>query len=496
MSFNDYMAYKKKQESASKFTLKPPKGLTEQEAMYIVTTISQLAQNSPLPQDKEFKKLSQDAKRYILAAQFAKGEHVFKWAESLFKRYVVNANVYPAYPSVPYSHNVPHNRETIFKKARSYANGYYIFRHSTATQNINFGTQNPYNTPIIYLDESKDWFKELITLPKQQLFYPDEAKDVKQIANEYRTIAYNSCFTHQFKDKVFFFPVECKDSSGRYYSFLKQVEITKKPGMDGYMLSISLSAIPKNNAKYCHQLLRIDSGGYHKNAHPQDIEPTLKTSKVYTPSTKNKVKELRNPNSEVFVPTETMGFHFHLFSNESNFIYSKNPNTADAMGIEDILNMWKNLDYFRAQDIHPCLEQILSSENADRIYPKLQELYVMNNNLKEGKIDTTNVRNFLNGKNIQMLDSHIESASHFLYALEILEKMDEIVDIFLNINCNPVAINDEEYLSILNSKPQQKTSIEATSNRKLEEILSSTAQTTENASKEPSQIINDDDDVM
>lgn len=495
MSFNDYLKYKKQQESASKFTLKPPKGLTEQEAMYIVTTISQLVPNSPLPQDKEFKGLSQDAKRYILATQFAKGEHVFKWAESLFKRYVVNTNIYPNYPIVPYSHNVPHNRENIFKKARAYADSYYIFRHNSAgTQNNNFGSQNPYNTPIIYLDSTKDWFKQLITIPKQQLFYPDEARDVKQIADEYRALAFNSCFTHQFKDKVFYFPVEAKDSSGKYYSFLKQVELTKKPGMDGYMLSISLSAIPKNNAKYCHQLLRIDSGGYHKNAHPQEIEPVLKSTALYTPNKKGKVKELRGVSKETFVPTQTAGFHFHLFSNESNFIYSKNPNTADAMGIEDVLNMWNNLEYFKEQDIHPCLKQILSDENVSKIYPKLYELYEMNNNLKEGKIDTKPVRNFLKGKNIQMLDSHIESASHFLYALEILEKMDEVIDIFLNINNNPVAINDDEYLQQLNAKvsPQQ---IDTTSNRRLQELVDSTITSqSEDNSSVVSQI--DNDDVM
>ena len=343
------------------------------------------------------------------------------------------------------------------------------------------------------MDHTQNWFKQLITIPKQQLYYPDEARDVKQIADEYRSLAFNSCFTHQFKDKVFYFPVEAKDSSGKYYSFLKQVELTKKPGMEGYMLSISLSAIPKNNAKYCHQLLRIDSGGYHKNAHPQEIEPTLKSTTLYTPSNKGKVKELRSTNNETFVPAQTAGFHFHLFSNESNFIYSKNPNTADAMEIEDILNMWNNLEYFKNKNIHPCLEQILSDENIGKIYPKLYELYEMNNNLKEGKIDTAPVRNFLKGKNIQMLDSHIESASHFLYALEILEKMDEVIDIFLNISNNPVAINDEEYLQKLNTKAPHQN--ETTSNRRLEELIDTTITSqSEDNSSVVSQI--DDDDVM
>ena len=90
--------------------------------------------------------------------------------------------------------------------------------------------------------------------------------------------------------------------------------------------------------------------------------------------------------------------------------------------------------------------------------------------------------------------SVIGTASHFLYALEILEKMDEVIDIFLNISNNPVAINDEEYLQKLNTKvsPQQ---IDTTSNRRLQELIDTT---TTSQSEDNSSVVSqiDDDDVM
>ena len=84
-----------------------------------------------------------------------------------------------------------------------------------------------YNIPICYTENNCDWFEMLQTIPKTQLYINGEAKNIQQIAEEYRTEAISSVFTKNFKNKVFFFPLEAKDKNGKYYTFLKQVEITQ-----------------------------------------------------------------------------------------------------------------------------------------------------------------------------------------------------------------------------------------------------------------------------
>lgn len=438
MSFADYLEYKKQYSTPDKFTLKPPKGLTEKEAMYIVSAISSFCPDGTLPKDKEFFNLNNTAKREILAKIFDKSENAYPYASSIFKRYVLNSNIYPNYPDVPFSKHLQKNRYKVFEKARNIAYSYYQVRNYQFSAN----TQQ-YNIPMIYCDGSKDWFKELQSIPKTQLYIDGEAKNISQIAQEYKEEMFNSCFTKQFKNKVFFFPIEAVDKNGKYYSFLKQIEITKSSQTDDLMVSISVSAIPKNNAKYSHQILRIDSGGYHANSLPKEVLLKNPSNTILN----SKVKRTERGDNITFIPQRTNGIHFHLFNKESNIVYFKNPSTADAIGIEDVVNMWRDLDYFKTLELHPCLQQLVN--NSNEAYSQLFKLMIMEKNFKDNNYSTTMVEDYLNDKHLKLPKHQIVDASKFLYTLDMLECMDRIVDLCLNISAIPVAFNDKEYIKQL-----------------------------------------------
>ena len=95
MSMDDYLKYKNRSTTTDKFTLKVPMGISEFEAKSIVSTISHIAPNTHLPTFPEFDRLNNAEKRAILSTAFSKGDHIYEFAKSLFKRYVVNQNIYP-----------------------------------------------------------------------------------------------------------------------------------------------------------------------------------------------------------------------------------------------------------------------------------------------------------------------------------------------------------------------------------------------------------------
>lgn len=462
MSYLDYLEYRKQKDVPKKFTLEVPNGLTQQECMYVVSAISSLLPNSNLPKDNKFLNLDNNTKRQLLAKVFEKSPHTFDFAQSIFKKYILNTNCYPNYPLFPYNTHAPQNRYKIFEKARNYAYTYYKIRNYQNNPNDTKIIQQ-YNIPICYTENNCDWFEMLQTIPKTQLYINGEAKNIQQIAEEYRTEAISSVFTKNFKNKVFFFPLEAKDKNGKYYTFLKQVEITQNNQTNDYMISISVSAIPKNNAKYTHQILRIDSGGYHSNSSPKEI--SLKNGNQSIFNTKSKNKDVNNNKNITFMPNKTNGVHFHLFSKESNFIYFKNPTTADAIGIEDVINMWQNLEYFNNSKLHPCLKNLIKNPTSNENFSKLYRLWVMDNNIKNNEFNTLFVENYLTQKNLLLPQNHIQEASRFLYTLEMLECMDNIVDMCLNISPTPVAFNDKDYLETLYKDSKNENILKSNKNR-------------------------------
>ena len=497
MSMDDYLKYKNRSTTTDKFTLKVPMGISEFEAKSIVSTISHIAPNTHLPTFPEFDKLNNAEKRAILSTAFSKGDHIYEFAKSLFKRYVVNQNIYPNYPTVPYMSRIPNekNRLNTFKKARTRALSYYDARmHSLKLDTPSIINKD---TPILYLDSTRNWFKVLNLLPKTQIYLPGEAMNMKQIADEYRREIISQPYSQKFQNKVFFFSLESVDEFGRYYPLQKQIEITHIAEDEDFAVSISISGIPKGNSKYIHQLIKLDSGGTHENSLPMDISCVLKKPSTikYLPAKKKvdfKILKSATPLDIAYVPRITYGPHIHIFSNENALIYSKNPNTADTIGINDLINLYKHIKDVDMGLLSPPIRNLMSEDNRDKTYEILCKISELNHNVSHNKIDTTAIESSLSEKNFSLAKEHIIHASKYLMILDMIECMDTLIDMALNIDPVPVNITNVEHLSVKHPEPKS----EFKSNRDLffeweKEFNKSLTDTTT-----PTIYTSDNDDIM
>ena len=89
----------------------------------------------------------------------------------------------------------------------------------------------------------------------------------------------------------------------------------------------------------------------------------------------------------------------------------------------------------------------------------------MDNNIKNNEFSTLFVENYLTQKNLLLSQNHIQEASKFLYTLEMLECMDNIVDMCLNISPTPVAFNDKDYLETLYKDSKNENIFKSNKNR-------------------------------
>lgn len=448
MSMEDYLKYKKQSATADKFTLKVPYALSEFEARAIVSSIAHITGTTVLPTLPEFDKLHNDEKRRILAEAFSKGDHVYDFTRSIFKRYITNDNIYPSYPLIPYMSRIPkaNQRLSTFIKARSRALMYYDMRmHPGASAQYNTTLQR--DIPISYYDESTNWFKYMCLLPKTQVYFPDEAKNIKHISDGYREDLSKSFFSDNIKNKVFFFSIESVDSMGRYYPLQKQIEITHIPEHHDFAVSISVSAIPKGNHKYLHQLLRIDSGGHHTNARPIPLTAVLKDkSHIRIPTRHSTEYGKLVDKSLPLMPEHTSTLHMHLFSKESNMIYSMNPNTADAIGIGELLSLCENIDNVDISSLHPAIQNLMSDRNIADTHATLVKLQKLNDTMISGNYNTEPVEKMIESRGFSIHPTHILHYAKYLVALEMIEHMDTLIDIALNIDPVPVPIDTTSHL--------------------------------------------------
>lgn len=436
MAYENYEKFIKSKEVPKLFTLKEVKGLSSEETLMLACNVQTIANSHVLPTNTTFDTYNEEEKRTLLSNIFNKSPYAYEYTKKLYKKYLCNMENTPTPLNVPYYAKLTNNRDKIFQKSKAIAFAKYIQRTYPNTSAM----QDSNSTPTLYLDDI-NYFPIMQKAKKYQLYNTNEAKNISEIVKEYKSDIIKQYFNTN-KNKVFYFPIDAVDDFGRYYTMFKQVEFNYNSKSSTFSVSISVNVIPKNNPKLQHQLLRFDLNGNHTNTQ-------------------------KNQNGT----NKITGAHIHLFTKESNFIYSKNPTTSDAINLKTLYSMVKGKETNEYSN-HPCVKNILDNVSSlellrfNLLEQKLnkenytdKEIHdILNKNkVKIFNVSNSNPKEICNLENVIIIGNQnaenwkyeYKSISKFLLCLDALKLMDNIVNESLNICSITNHINDKEYIEEL-----------------------------------------------